>query len=84
MLTIRPGPGISEPSLAMFERDVGNFTQRLPLDVSGDGCPMSCAQPSGTTGSTTIFVFGGTCATSQARAMLRVSSRDSTWPMCSE
>ena len=84
MFTTRPSPGTRVPSLAMFERLVGNLIQRLPLDVTGDGRPTSCAQASGTTGSTTIFVRGGTFATIQSRARLRVSARDRTSPLCSE
>src|SRR5919107_840592 len=67
MFTIRPSPGRIEPSLATFERLVGNLIQRAPFEVPGYGRPMSLAHASGTTGSTTIFVFGGTFATSQAR-----------------
>ena len=96
MLTMRPSPAIGVPSSSNFEREVGNFTQRLPLFVSGEGRPMSCAQPSGTTGSTTIRVAtsrvppsgprttwrAGTLATIHRRATLRVSSRERTWPEC--
>src|SRR5919197_2523599 len=81
---MRPGPGITEPSLAMFERLVGNFDQRAPLAVPGLGWPMSVAHASGTTGSTTTFVLAGTLATSQSRVALRVSVRDSVIALCSE
>ena len=36
---------------------MGNFDQRAPFAVPRLGVPMSLAQPSGTTGSTTILVF---------------------------
>jgi hypothetical protein len=81
MFTIRPWPKMREPSLAMLERLVGNLTHRRPLAVSGDGWPMSVAQASGTTGSTTMRPRSGTCSTSHERVRLRVSSRDMTRPL---
>src|SRR3954468_15646806 len=80
MFTIRPSPGTIEPSLATFERLVGNLIQRAPFEVPAYGRPTSLAHASGTTGSTTIFVSGGTFATSHERARLRVSGRASTSP----
>ena len=85
MFTITPSPvSVSRVLGSTLERLSGNLFQRLPLRDIGDGLPMSCAHWSGTTGSTTIFVVGGTLATIQSRAMLRVSSRDRTRPECSE
>src|SRR3954449_7485845 len=80
MFTMRPSPGTTDPSLAMFERLVGNLIHRAPLEVPAYGRPMSLAQASGTTGSTTIFVFGGTLAAIHVRARLRVSGHESTSP----
>jgi hypothetical protein len=48
------------------------------------GCPTSLAHASGTTGSTTIFVFAGTWSTSHWRVALRVSASDSVIALCSE
>ena len=50
---LRPRPGRCR--VGSRARLVGYLIQRLPLDVTSDGSPMSCAHPSGTTGSTTIF-----------------------------
>ena len=76
MFTIRPSPGTREPSLAMFERLVGNLIQRAPFDVPAYGRPTSLAHASGTTGSTTIFVRGGTfCREPFAGEVARVGAR---------
>src|SRR4051794_20914305 len=80
MFTTRPSPGRIDPSLAMFDRLVGNLIHRAPFDVPGYGRPMSLAHASGTTGSTTIFVSGGTLAAIHARAGVRGSGRGRTRP----
>ena len=80
---MRPGGGSGVPSLAIVERLVGNFTQRLPLEVTIDGRAGVLRPAVGHDRlDDDLRCRTGTCSTSHWRVRLRVSSRDSTRPLC--